>query len=91
MSSPVPIKLEAITHEVAETGEVVVFDKTGSQLLVLNEVAAAVWLLLDGARSVAEIAALIIETLPADPAQVEADIVAFLKTLETHGLIELKP
>jgi hypothetical protein len=57
---------------------------------LLNQIGAAVWLLLDGARSVQEIARMITETLPADPAKVETDVQAFVDSLASHGVIELQ-
>ena len=85
----IPTRIANIAHEVHETGDVVVFDAAGNQLLLLNDVGAAVWLLVDGVRSPPEIARLICETLPADPAQVERDVLQFLDTLAGHGVIEM--
>jgi hypothetical protein len=73
---------------VSETGEVVLFDERGERLLLLNDVGAAVWLLVNGARTVREITQIILETLPADRSRVEGDVACFLDTLAGHGLIE---
>jgi hypothetical protein len=89
-TAKIPMRVADVAHEVQETGDVVVFDAAGNQLLLLNDVGAAVWLLIDGARTPAEIARVIIETLPADPAQVERDVQRFLATLEGHGVVELR-
>lgn len=91
MSPRVPKKLAALTHEVSETGEVVIFDQKGNQLLLLNDVGAAVWLLINGARSVDAIVDLIVETLPSEREQVARDVGAFLGSLSEHGLVELGP
>jgi hypothetical protein len=80
----------SIAHEVQETGDVVVFDERGNRLLLLNDVGAAVWLLLDGERRASEIAQVITETLPADPGDVRRDVDAFLDTLREHGVIEVR-
>ena len=86
----IPTRIANLAHEVQETGDVVVFDAAGNQLLLLNDVGAAVWLLVDGTRNSAEIARVIVETLPADRAQVERDVQQFLDTLLRHGVIELR-
>jgi hypothetical protein len=91
MSDAIPVRIASVAHEVQETGDVVIFDQKGNRLLLLNDVGAAVWLLVDGARGAREIARLITETLPADPVQVEGDVQAFLQTLVSHGVIELRP
>ncbi len=89
MNATVPKKLAALTHEVNETGEVVIFDQTGNQLLLLNDVGAAVWLLVDGARSIDAIVDVIVSSLPAERAEVERDVLQFLGTLSGHGLVRL--
>ena len=89
MSQRVARRAASIVHEVGEDGDVVVFDGRGNRLLLLNDVGAAVWLLLDGRRSVGDIARVITETLPGDPAVVERDVEAFLDTLVEHAVIEM--
>lgn len=90
VETPVPVKGAALTHEVEGDGELVVFDQAGNQLLVLNEVGAAVWLLIDGQRTVHEIAGLIVQTLPAPLDDVVRDVGEFLKGLRDDGLVELR-
>jgi hypothetical protein len=86
----IPNKVATVAHEVEDSGDVVIFDDKGNRLLLLNDIGAAVWLLLDGERSVHEIARVITETLPADPAKVETDVQAFIDSLAAHGVIELR-
>jgi len=90
MSSAVPVKLDALTHQVDETGDIIVFDQKGNQLLMLNDVGAAVWLLVDGERSVGEIAELIVETLPADVQSVESDVQRFVDSLVQNAVLTIK-
>jgi hypothetical protein len=89
VTTAIPKKRPALTHEVNETGEVVLFDEAGQRLLLLNDVGAAVWLLLDGVRSVEDIARVITETLPADLPRVQSDVITFLESLRDHGLVDL--
>jgi hypothetical protein len=86
----IPNKVATVAHEVEDSGDVVIFDEKGNRLLLLNDIGAAVWLLLDGERSVHAIARVITETLPADPAKVETDVQAFIDSLAAHGVIELR-
>ncbi len=91
MSRSVPKKLDALTHELGDDGDIVLFDQQGNQLLLLNDIGAAVWLVIDGTRCVDDIVDLILQTLPAPRAQVEQDVLEFLKTLSDHHLIGLEP
>jgi hypothetical protein len=87
-----PIRKASLAHEVDETGEVVVYDATGNRLLMLNQIGAAVWLLIDGERSNREIARLIVDTMSVeegDAARVEQDVDAFVQHLVEHGVVEL--
>ena len=82
-----------LAHEVEETGEVVVFDESGNRLLMLNQVGAAVWLLIDGRRTGRDIAALIVDALPnggVELGRVEHDVQAFVSSLVEHGVVELR-
>lgn len=84
-----PIRCDVQVHELDEDGDTVLFDKQGSRLLVLNAVGAGVWHLCDGTRTVDDIVDEILETLPADRAQVRTDIERFLRELESSGLVTL--
>ena len=86
----VPEKKNTLTHEVTETDEVVIYDGGGSQLLVLNDIAAGVWLMIDGEHSLDEITAEIVSHLDADRETVARDVVAFLRQLEDRKLITWK-
>ncbi len=86
------VRRAKLAHEVDETGEVVVFDETGNRLLMLNQIGAAVWLLIDGERTGRDIAALIVETLGGERVElgrVELDVQTFVGTLVEHGVVEL--
>ena len=83
----VPKRKDTLTHEVTDTDEVVIYDGSGPQLLVLNDIAAGVWLMIDGARTVDDITAEILNHLEAEPATVTRDVLAFLAELEQRKLI----
>ena len=83
----VPQRKDTLTHEVTDTDEVVIYDCIGPQLLVLNDIAAGVWLLIDGARSIDDITAEILNHVEAECATVTRDVIAFLGQLEQRELI----
>lgn len=93
MSVKTPVRRAMLAHEVDETGEVVVFDAEGNRLLMLNQIGAAVWLLIDGERTTDDIAKLIVETMAVQPGEeprVTGDVDAFVESLLQHGVIELR-
>ena len=83
----VPQRKDTLTHEVTDTDEIVIYDSNTPQLLVLNDIAAGVWLMIDGKRSIDDITAEIVNHLEAERATVTRDVVAFLGQLEQRKLI----
>jgi hypothetical protein len=83
----VPKRKDTLTHEVTDTDEVVIYDGSGPQLLVLNDIAAGVWLMIDGKRSIDAIIAEILNHLEAEHATVTRDVLTFLDQLEQRKLI----
>ncbi|UCH29434.1 MAG: PqqD family protein [Myxococcales bacterium] len=83
----VPQRKNTLTHEVTDTDEVVIYDGNGPQLLVLNDVAAGVWLMIDGQRSIQDITTEIVSHLDAERETVTRDVLAFLGQLEQRKLI----
>ena len=83
----VPRRKDTLTHEVTDSDEVVVYDSNGPQLLVLNDMAAGIWLMIDGERSIDDITAEIVNNIEAERATVTRDVVAFLGQLEQRKLI----
>jgi hypothetical protein len=83
----VPQRKNTLTHEVTDTDEVVIYDGNTPQLLVLNDIAAGVWLMIDGKRSIGDITAEILSHVEAEPETVARDVAAFLGQLEQRKLI----
>jgi len=83
----VPRRKDTLTHEVTDSDEVVIYDSNGPQLLVLNDMAAGIWLMIDGERSIDDITAEIVNNVEAERATVTRDVVAFLGELEQRKLI----
>ncbi len=83
----VPQRKDTLTHEVTDTDEVVIYDSNTPQLLVLNDIAAGVWLMIDGTRSIDDITAEILNHVEAERATVTRDVITFLGQLERRKLI----
>jgi len=86
----VPERKDTLTHEVTDTDEVVIYDGSTPQLLVLNDIAAGVWLMIDGRRSIDDITFEILKHVEAEAETVTRDVVAFLGQLEQRKLIAWK-
>ena len=86
-SERVPKRKTTVTHEVTDTEEVVIYDGGGSQLLVLNDIAAGIWLMIDGERSIDDITGEILAHVDAERETVTRDVLAFLSQLEDRTLI----
>lgn len=83
----VPVRAEILTHEVTDTDEVVVYDGESRQLLVLNDFAAGVWLLIDGKRSVSDLREMITDCVTVEPETVARDLRAFLEQLVDRNIV----
>jgi hypothetical protein len=79
---------QAIAQAVED--EVLVLKLDSGRMGVLNRVGARVWDLIDGTRSLAEIARECAEYYEADPAQVEADVLCYAEDLLEREMIVLE-
>lgn len=71
-------------------GEVVILNAEGSRILGLNGTGGRVWELIDGARSVAEIAALVAGENARPVDSVVADVLAFARSLLDRQLARVR-
>lgn len=69
-------------------GEAVLLDLHGKRLAGLNAVGSFVFPLLDGARTLEELAAAIVERFNVGCARAESDLRAFLSDLARRGFVE---
>ena len=69
----------------------VLLDATGKTLRGLNATAARVWELIDGSRTVFEIAQQISKEFEAPVEQTLEDVLAFLERIEGKQLVEVAP
>jgi hypothetical protein len=72
-------------------GEIVILDGAGKKILGLNRTGGLVWKLLDGQRTLKEVAAQIAREFRVTDAQAQADTLAFAKTLIERGLATNRP
>lgn len=96
--APLPIHESAIydrawrvTHELSETGELILFDESASEVVMFNEVGASVWELIDGRRSVGDIVEFIVSVRehPEERPLIQRDVMAFLSQLLERQSIRL--
>ncbi len=80
--------LEAHTLEV--DGELLLLNGPTQEVCVLNAVGAAVWDLMDGERSLQEIAACVAQDLTVDVGTAERDVLSFGESLRARGLCETR-
>ena len=66
--------------------EAVIVTAASGTVTVLNDVGARIWELADGQRCVADMVAIICGEYAADPAQVQADTLAFVTELVDRGI-----
>lgn len=85
----VPRLLSQLTHDLPEEGQLVVYDEKGEKLVVLNDVGAAIYCLIDGINSLDQIVAFVSQTLPQKSlTDCRQEVEAFLTELEKEGVVE---
>ncbi len=84
-----PIPEPSVVGKTMENGEAVLILPGKGQIKVLNEVAARIWQLVDGTRSVAQIAMAIAEEFQVGEQQAGQDVWEFLNALAARGLIQM--
>jgi hypothetical protein len=62
-------------------GEVVILNDEGTQVCLLNKTAAQIWTLLDGTKTLEEIAAQICERFEVSPDEAREDVQDFVQQL----------
>jgi hypothetical protein len=83
----IPVRAEILTHELTDSDEIVIYDGQNRQLLVLNDFAAGIWLLIDGKRTVSELGEVITDSVTADAETVAKDVRAFLEQLAKRNIV----
>ena len=68
-------------------GEALIVNAEGGEILVLNEVGAFVWTLLDGSHAVSAIVDGVLAEFDVDPATARNDVEAFLESLQQRNAL----
>lgn len=79
-----------VSHDLEEDGQVAFFDEEQSELVVVNAIGAAVWELLDGERTLAQIASELAGVVPDAPSYgaVLAEVQKFVAELYERQAVE---
>lgn len=77
-----------VVFQLAEEEVVLVLPHAG-QIKVLNDVGTFIWTMLDGNRTIADIAEQIYQEYQVDFERAQADAVEFLNELQTRGIIQV--
>jgi hypothetical protein len=84
----VPVRADILTHEVTDSDEIVIYDSDHRQLLVLNDLAAGVWVLIDGKRSIDDLKEAVIDCVSVDADTVAKDVTAFVEQLVERKIVQ---
>lgn len=87
--SVVPRKHAGYRYEMLD-GEFMLYSSERTQAVYLNESASAIWGLIDGRRSVEEIAELLAGAFEVPLAEMRADVMEALKRMAEDGVVELR-
>ena len=90
MTAVIPIPNPSVIARGVENEAVLLLPEQG-EVKVLNEVGARIWFLVDGSRSIADIAAVISAEYEVALSEAEEDTLAFLQELAERGLVTFKP
>lgn len=71
-------------------GDMLITSNGNSEVYYLNDMAGEIWGMIDGIKSVAELVREILNGYDADPEQVNADMVNFIRDMQWKKLIRLK-
>ncbi|OQX66597.1 MAG: hypothetical protein B6A08_19660 [Sorangiineae bacterium NIC37A_2] len=81
-----------VSHELSETGELILFDQEKSEVVMFNAMGACIWELIDGRRTARELVDFIVEARGAEKERpvIERDVFAFLRELVGRRSIRLR-
>ncbi len=82
----VPVLSPCLRHETGE-GEIVVYVLQTQELLMFNDIGAGVFVLLDGERTIDEIAAFVASCFEEDLERVRDDVETFLEALRERHVV----
>jgi len=86
----IPRRVDVEMREVPESGNLVLLDPAGVEMIVLNPIGAVIYQLVDGARDIHAIASIVTDALAAPLDQVTRDVEAFVAELSARGLLTME-
>jgi coenzyme PQQ biosynthesis protein PqqD len=85
----IPVRVDHVETEVVDS-EVLLYHPQRTTAVYLNPAAGLVWGLCDGARSVADIIAVLVESYPDAEAAIAEDVREAVESLQKDGMIVLR-
>jgi hypothetical protein len=85
----IPRPAPSVVGQMLKDEAVLVLPQSG-KVQVLNEVGARIWQLMDGARSLSQIAAVVCAEYQVELQEAEQDVQTFVRDLHARGAIELQ-
>lgn len=81
-----------VSHELSETGELILYDQEKSEVVMFNAMGACIWELIDGRRTARDVVDFIVEARGAENERpiIERDVLAFLRDLAGRRSIRLR-
>ena len=84
----IPVVLPSVIGRIVDQEAVLVLPEQG-QVKVLNPVGASIWTMIDGIRSIREIATLISQEYDVDSSQAEQDAIQFISDLHRRKVLAI--
>ena len=84
----IPVMYPTVVGRIVDQEAVLVLPEQG-QVKVLNPVGARIWTMIDGIRTIREIAALISQEYEVAPLQAEDDAMQFIRDLEQRKVLTI--
>lgn len=84
----IPVMLPTVVGRIVDQEAVLVLPEQG-QVKVLNPVGARIWSLVDGVRTIREIAAMISQEYEVESIQAEEDTIQFIRDLQERKVLAI--
>lgn len=84
----IPVIHPSVIGRIVDQEAVLVLPEQG-QVKVLNPVGARIWTMIDGIRTIREIADLICQEYEVDPSQAEEDAIQFISDLHQRNVLTI--
>ena len=89
MTSKIPHPVAGVKLEVLDD-ETLLYHPSLTKAIYLNPAATIVWRLIDGERTIDNIAEILRDSFPDETKNIEGDVISVVESLEDQGAITLK-